>query len=390
MKVLILNHELTPLGGGAGRAADRIAAHLARRGHRVTCVTANANGQFPRRERREGYDIERVPGFRKNAFQNRLLPTFASYLTLGFLRAAAECRRDRPDVVHAFFTVPAGLAAAGIRRMFGIPFVVSLRGSDVPGHSPGNTLMRRLRGLAAAVWRRADAVVALSAGLLATARETAPLVDALYIHNGVDVQAFAPPADGRAGRQGDLRLVCVARLERLKGIHVLLPVLARLSAGSPPFRLRIVGDGPEREALTRQVRELGLDSRVEFAGAVAPDRMAAEYAAADVLVHPTLAEAFGQVLTEAMACGLPVLATRVGGIPEVVEDGVNGWLIPAADAEALAARLDAVLRLPREDLRKIGAVNRSAVISRFSWESVAAQYEDLYRKVVAHSEGPAA
>jgi len=380
MNILLLNHELSPLGGGAGRATHHIAECLVRMGHDVHCITTNANGKYPTREVRCGYTIHRVPGFRKPSGQNRLGPTSLSYLLCGRLRASGILREFQPDVVHSFFTVPGGILGAWVKRMCGAPLVVSLRGSDVPGYDPSKRIVKCLRPLIIRVWQVSDAVVALSEGLLRLARESAPLSDAIWIHNGVNASEFPCKVWADDDTTEDKRLLAVARLEPFKGLDVMLDAVAQLiKAGDTNFSLRVVGDGPLRSALDAQVGQLGLAKHVTFCGAVPPDTMAGIYADADCLVHPALNEAFGQVLTEAMACGLPIAATRTGGIPQIVKDGQNGWLVPPADPDALAGVLRRVIALPRAELVKLGKANAAYVRDRFSWESVASAYADMYQ-----------
>jgi glycosyltransferase involved in cell wall biosynthesis len=378
MKILMLNHELTPLGGGAGRATHHIASRLVAMGHSVDCLTTNANGTLPVEEERDGYRVLRVPGFRKSSGQNRLGPTFLSYLLFGYIKGGSLVRAEKPDVIHAFFTIPAGVLGCWLRKKYDIPLVVSLRGSDVPGHDENNTMIKRLKGLIVHVWRNSSAVVALSEGLLSLARQSDTLPSATAIHNGVCSQAF-PVKDFSATSSAVLTMVCVARLERFKGIDILLEALAAVDAAcSIQWTLNLVGDGPQRPLLEAQARRLGLADKVEFAGAVLPNQVAREYAKADLLVHPALSEAFGQVLTEAMSCGLPVLATRTGGIPEIINEGEQGWLVEPSSVEAFAQGLRNVFEVSRDDLEKMGKANSDFTREHFDWSQIAGQYAALY------------
>jgi glycosyltransferase involved in cell wall biosynthesis len=381
MNVLILNHELTPLGGGAGRATHNIAKRLVETGHEVQCLTTNANGAYPVREDRDGYTIHRVPGFRKVSGQNRLGPTFLSYILCGRWRAARILKEFKPDVVHAFFTIPGGLLGIWCKRKAGVPLVVSLRGSDVPGYDPSKRMVNRLVPIIRHIWKKSDAVVALSAGLLELARRTDPLPGATWIHNGVNAADF-PKKSWMESGDGTLRLLTVARLEPFKGVDVLLEALAKLLRdGQSGFHLRIIGDGSVRGALESKVVELGLGRYVEFCGSVRPNEMAGVYSGADCLVHPALNEAFGQVLTEAMCCGLPILATCTGGIPEIVKDGTHGWLVPPSDPGALADALARVLAAPYRQLVALGRANADYVRTSFSWDAIASAYAGVYERL---------
>ncbi|HVE87843.1 MAG TPA: glycosyltransferase family 4 protein [Myxococcales bacterium] len=196
------------------------------------------------------------------------------------------------------------------------------------------------------------------------------------IYNGVDLTRFAPrsevfdlepPAQGRA--EGPLRVVTVAHLIPHKGVDHLVRAVA---AARSCLQLTVVGDGPQLEALRALARELGVEAKVTFAGL--RDDVHALLAGCDVFVHPAVwEEAFGLTIAEAMAAGCAVVASRTGGIPEVVEDGVSGLLVPPGDPGALASTLD--LLGERADLRRqLGANARRRAQQRFSLEECAREH----------------
>jgi glycosyltransferase involved in cell wall biosynthesis len=150
---------------------------------------------------------------------------------------------------------------------------------------------------------------------------------------------------------------------------------------SPSALLRVVGDGPIEDELRRLCNDLGLGDRVEFTGYRSPAELEGIYAASDIFVLSTHSEAFANVVLEAMSWGLPVVSTRVGGCPEVIDDGFNGLLVEPGDIPAMA---NAITRLldDAELRRSFGARNRERIRSSFSWMGVAAEYEMLYEEVV--------
>jgi glycosyltransferase involved in cell wall biosynthesis len=154
---------------------------------------------------------------------------------------------------------------------------------------------------------------------------------------GVDPQRFAP-----ANRPRDPKpfaLLCVGRLTPAKGQHLLLEAMARLRDKGVPVTLTLVGDGPDRALLESRCQELGLAARVHFAGALNQDAVRPLYGQFDAFVLPSFAEGIPVVLMEAMASGLPCISTRIAGIPELIEDGENGLLVPASDVDGLCARI---------------------------------------------------
>jgi glycosyltransferase involved in cell wall biosynthesis len=216
------------------------------------------------------------------------------------------------------------------------------------------------------------------------------------VPNGIDLDetvAMASPIDGAATRRqhgigtGEFLLLSAGRIEANKGLDVLaraLAVSARRSLMSQTWRWAIVGAGPFRSALERRVRKLGLTDRVIFAGR-APERdLHGWYETADVFVHPTLYEGSSLVTLEAMAHRRPVIASRAGGLPDKVQPGVTGWLVPPGDAEALAAAVgEAVSR--RDSLAQMGEAGADLVRREFAWPSIADRQIAIYQELVSRT-----
>jgi colanic acid/amylovoran biosynthesis glycosyltransferase len=193
---------------------------------------------------------------------------------------------------------------------------------------------------------------------------------------GVDIDEFRPPRrDERADAR--LRILTVGRMLALKGHALLLEAVALRRAAGSPVRLTLVGDGPVREQLERLASDLGIDGDVTFAGAVASDRIHAYYAAADVFCLPSLAEGIPVVLMEAMATGLPVVATRIAGIPELVREGECGLLVVPGRGDVLAEAL-ARLADSRELRRAMGTAARGRVAAEFERQRSARRLRAIF------------
>lgn len=193
------------------------------------------------------------------------------------------------------------------------------------------------------------------------------------VHCGVEPARYGAE---RAGRDGPVEIVTVCRLAPLKGVAVLLEALAR-SGAAGAVRLTVVGDGPARAALERAAAARGLGGRVRFTGYRSQDQVAAHLAEADIFVLASFAEGVPVVLMEAMAGRLPVIATRVGGVAELVEDGVSGLLVAPSDAAGLA---DAIARLAADPaLRaRMGEAGRAKVAAEFDVDAEAARLAALF------------
>ena len=226
--------------------------------------------------------------------------------------------------------------------------------------------------------------VAQAHGAYLAAAEGCPARKVFVIPNGVDVNAFKPSAPNEGLRaalglppQAPLALI-VAALRPEKNHELFLQAVARVTRQLPEARFLLVGDGPRRSALEELSRSLGIQDRVLFLGTRSdiPQLLSI----ADVLVLSSHMEANPVSILEALACGKPVVAPRVGSIPETIEDGMNGYLFPAGDEAQLAARLGHLLECP-EQARRMGAIGRERVVAHWSLERMVEGYQDLIDRI---------
>jgi glycosyltransferase involved in cell wall biosynthesis len=297
-------------------------------------------------------------------------------------------RRRRPALVHAH-TSKAGFLARLAARLTGVPSVYSPRGTILEGYFTG---WRQRLFLAldrrAARWSRC--IVGLtpeeSQSYLAAGIGTPD--QHVQIPIGVDLASLTPPAAEERARLRQARgiapeelvLVTVGRLVPVKDQATLVRGLARLGNEVPPWRCRIVGDGPEEASLRRLVAETGLTDRVTLTGP--SEDVPGELALADLFVLTSINEGFGRVLLEAMAARLPVVATAVGGIPSVLDGGRVGLLVPAGDPPALAGALTALIASPAERDR-LARSGYERVRDHYSLEAMVDGHRDLYERLLA-------
>lgn len=290
---------------------------------------------------------------------------------------AAELRRERADllVCHGYKAGVIGWFAA---RRAGIPVIAVSRGWTA------HTLkVRAYEALDRRMLQRMDAVVCVSAAQAAKVARTAIARDCLHvIHNSVDPTRFRHrDAAGRAILEGlfasppNVIIAAVGRLSPEKGFDQLIHAARLIVRARDRIGIVLIGEGPDRRMLEALVRASGLESSVVFAGfRTDVDRL---IPCADVLVQASHTEGLPNVVLEACAAGLPVVATDVGGTSEIIEDGVNGFLVPAAVPSALAQRVIDIVRSP--DLgREMGQRGRHLVRAQFSFARQAAQYQDLF------------
>lgn len=359
--------------GGAANACGHLALGLRARGHEVHVLTAALEGEARRTDPEGPRLIEvPVPGHRGGAFSVGRLAWFAWRSARGTMCPAGV------DVVHAFFSLPGGWVARRWAHRAGVPYVVSLRGSDVPGFRSPRTapVFRALAPVLRRVWQGAGAVVANSDELKNLAAEswTGPVE---VIPNGVDADRFAP-AEG--GSDSGIRVLMVNQLIPRKRVSSLLDAWPHvLSRGEPSAALDIVGRGHAEADLRARVRSLGVEGSVFFHGALPRSDMPARYRASDLFVLLSEREGMSNALLEAMASGLACCVSPGANAGSLVQDGVSGLVVDPMRPDWWHVLAD-LLRRP-EERRRLGAAARSRVESQFSWASVTERYIELYGRV---------
>ena len=377
MNLLLINYELPPIGGGGGRATWQIALRLVGMGHRVRVLTSRF-GDLPLEEMREGVRIRRIPVLRTRC-DRASVRELVSFMVKSITPALRWAEESRPDVVCAFFVIPGGPAAWKLKRRLGVPYVLALRGSDIP--RPELARQQRLHFFTRPFIRRmlhdAVGVTAVSGGLREAALRLAPDLPIAVIPNGVDTGFFYPAPD-LSSREPGPELLYVGRLREFKGVQHIIRALPGISQElGRPARLTVVGDGPYLKALASLAARqcaAGAQADVRFVGWAEQEEMRDYCHRASVVILPSLVEGHPNVLLEGMACGLPCVASDVPGTREVVTPE-TGLLVPAENPDAIKR---AVVKL----LVKPGLwheMSRAALARAegFSWQSVAQRYESV-------------
>jgi glycosyltransferase involved in cell wall biosynthesis len=388
MRVLLLNYEYPPLGGGAGVATQALARGLASRGVMVDVITAGQRDECVSEVLWDGHAAEeglltvyRVKTSRHGIHEAGMGGAF-SYLRTALPLARARMRDEHYDVLHLFFSLPTG-AMLPFLRLGDTPVILSLRGSDVPGYDPYlrglGRAHRVLRPLTRWIWHRASRVVAVCESLGRLALRTDPHLRYSVIPNGVDLARFRPSVRSRSRRTGKVRCLAVARLVERKGVGDLIRAIASLERGR--YELEIVGSGPDEQRLKELTRQLGVVREVIFAGPVDRAAIPGRYRDADIFTLVPREEAFGNVFAEALASGLPIVGSTVGGVPELVEHGTNGFLVPPGEPRAVAAAIRMLGEHP-EVRTRIGRWNRTQAEANLSWARVTTRYLSLYNGVL--------
>lgn len=398
-RICTLIDRFPPLVGGVERQAEQLSRQLAERGYDVLVITRRAEAQLPAMELRDGLRILRVgsAGERSHKINIVAIPAF--------LRALFQHRHDY-DLLHVHDMFSLVICAVIVRLLLGKPFIIKVptRGNVSRMASPNTpvSLYSRLLHsvlLPPPLWKwllnRASRFIALSDEIAEELAEAGLSAKTVRIPNAVDVQRFVPAtvAEKQLLRQQlrlpvDARLIVShGRISRRKRLDVLIAALAQL-----PRDVQVVLPGPydtlQRDLpdeLRALITRLGLEGRVHLPGATdAPE----EYlCAADIFAMPSEQEGMPNALLEAMGCGLPCCASRIGGVVDVLTDGENGLLSPAGDAAALAANLQMLLDDPAQ-AQVLGIAARKTMQARYTWDGIMPQYEALYAAVLRESGKP--
>lgn len=375
MKLLLVNYEYPPVGGGAGNATAYLARALRTLGHDVVVVTASYRdlcGWYDDR----GVNILRLRSLRRSVHYARL-SEMLSYVVHACWSVPRLAARMKPDGCVVFFSLPCGPIGWLAKRATGVPYVVALRGGDVPGAETSISYLQRiLAPIRRMVLAGARAVTANSSGLAAISSATDAFpVD--VIPNGVDTEFYHPGTD--EGAQSEtMDLLFVGRFNGQKNLLFLLQQFSVARARTPTLRLTMVGDGPHRNMLEAEARRLGIADAVRWRGWMEKSALAALYREVDVFLNPSLYEGMPNTVMEAMASGLPVIASAVAGNDELVEHGRTGLLFNLDDSNAFANAM--VFLSANPHLRaSYGRSGRAAVLSRFSWEATAQRYAAYFQ-----------
>lgn len=386
-RIILLNYEFPPLGGGAANATLFFGRALVTLGHRPTVITSGLRNEH-RCSDEDGVRVHRLRTNRPAADRSSV-KDMISYMIAAARHAPCIARAEKADAIIAFFTIPSGVVARWLTLQLDLPYIVSLRGSDVPGHDRTLNRMHAITlPLRRCVLRNAIAVVANSDGLAATARAADPFPIQI-IPNGVDCDRFNPdPNCSVRSPNAPLRILFVGRVHREKNLGSVIRQLSKLPAGiRARIELLVAGDGAQRPELFGLASELGVADQVRWLGWQSKASLPALYRTAHALVNPSLYEGMPNVVLEAMASALPVIASDIPGNRAVVVADKTGLFFPLDDEAVLGSALSRLFHEPRL-ASDFGRAGRHRAERDFSWTSAAQSYLELLPKPSAKFPTP--
>ncbi len=376
MRILVLVHEFPPVGGGGGRVAEDICSKLVQRGHEVKVLTTHIRG-LPFKEERNGFQVIRVGSLRKQPYRASFL-SMAIYILAGLWTGLHLLIGFRPDVIHGHFAVPAGALAWLLSRLTRIPYILTVHLGDVPGGVPEKTdvWFRWVYPFTPRIWRDAKEIIAVS-------EFTRQLALKKYkekvrvVPNGADLSALMPrdiflndpPRIVFAGRFMEQKnpVQFVHTLNELKGLK---------------WQSVMIGDGPLMQDIKCAIEKYGLQDRFQLTGWLEPREVLDWFDKSDILFMPSRSEGLPVVGVQALAKGLAIVASRVGGFVDLVDEAHNGYLIESSETADFSTSLSGLL----SDSHRLLSF-RSASLEKarsFGLEQIVKEYENIFLRI-AHA-----
>ena len=365
MNILMLNYEFPPLGGGAGNANYYLLKEFSKYPDLNIDLVTSSSDKFRIERFAENISIHFLDINKNNkelhyqSNKNLMVFTIKAYLYAKKLR-----KQNNYDLCHAFFGIPCG----AIALLLNVPYIVSLRGSDVPFYNKRYYWLDRLmfQRLSKYIWKRAKNVIANSEGLKELAQKTAPGQEIDVIYNGVDLNKFYPLPDKVINEK--IKLISTGRLIERKGYAYLIDALK----DNKNVELTLIGEGDLTDDLKKRSKVNNVE--VKFIGRVAHDKIPDYLRSADIFVLPSLNEGMSNSILEAMACGLPVVATDTGGSKELIKE--NGYIVNKGSTLDLKKAIDRYLY--DKDLIKSHSSKSRKIAEGMSWSANAKLYKKQY------------
>jgi len=383
MRVLVINYEYPPIGGGGGFVTRDILEQMVEYGHGVSIVTSHYRG-LKKHEMVNGVEIFRVPVLFRNKMEVASSLSMLSYFPSSLFHALLNFNGRRYDVINTHFAVPSGPTGYLLSKVFGLPNVLTIHGGDIfdPSKSLSPHKTPALRNVVQFVVNYADRVVAQSNDTKANAYQY------YLVKRHIDIipLGIKKPVFGKRNRSDfgldpeEIVFSTIGRLVKRKNLDDALEILSRIK-DLYRFTFLIIGEGPERSHLEKLIRRFGLDGRARLLGNVSDEVKFQLLDLSDCYLSTALHEGFGLVFLEAMECGLPVICYNRGGQNDFLINGRTGFLVQLGDKETFGEK---IVRLIRDSkLKNRMSLHNRRYVQNYYIGECANQYISLFEKVVS-------
>ncbi len=379
MRILMINYEYPPIGGGAGVIAKHIAEGLVRLGHELHVLSVNY-GDLPDSIEENGVLVTRLKSKRSYAWQSNPIEML-SWMRYAKKFLRRHLKQESYDLCFAHFALPGGEVAYSMNLEFGLPYVLMSHGHDIPWFFPKqmwfyHTItyfwIRKIVLNSKALFVQSDAMESNAKMFLGNERSN--LVK--QIPNGWDADFYYPDLGKKAAC---FELLFPGRLVKQKDPFTILKAVLRLKNEIPHLKLRVLGDGPLRKTMEMWVKSNNLQNFVHFDGWVAKSKMREAYQACSMVVLPSLNEGMSMATMEAMACGAYVVVTDVSRNTMLVTPDVNGAIVGMRDDEALSETILAYYYEKHLKQYHVPQASIESLADIYSWDAVLKAYDEVFK-----------
>jgi len=358
---------------GAELFVYEISKRLVQNGHNVTVLTKHPakelSQKLPNHEVIDGIKVYRVNYLNKNFL--RSATSFPGFMKEGW----RIMKKEKIDLIHSHITYPSGIVGVFLKKFSKKPLMITIQGDELFDY-PDKPFLNYLKPVIISTLKKADKIHSVSNALKkVVVKEGVPDEKVIIIPNGVDMSRFT---SGEFKKQKII--LTTSRLTVKNRINNLINAFALSLKHYPELKLWIAGDGPEEDNLKRLVDKLGIKDSVVFLGFVEHKNIPEIYSKSFMFVRAPISEGFGISFIEAMSAGLPTIASNVGGIVDIIQDGNNGLLVPPDNVELLAQAIKKIVE-DEQFAKKLSENARNTVIKKYSWQTVTEQIEGVYEKL---------
>ncbi|MCK4798084.1 MAG: glycosyltransferase family 4 protein [Spirochaetes bacterium] len=367
MKILLLNYEFPPIGGGAGNATHYILNEFSKNKNIEIDLVTSSVSDFKIKEFSQKIYIHYLDIGKNGNLHFQTNKELLLYSWKAYKYSKQLIKKKEFDLIHAFFGIPCGYIAMKLK----LPYIVSLRGSDVPSYNKRFKIFDKFifKRLNKKIWNNAKLVIANSQGLRELALQSSPAQDISVIYNGVNVDEFKQVKKNKINKK--ITLISTGRLIQRKGYEYLIRALKDLD----DIQLNLIGDGDIKSHLEGLSKKLNVD--VNFVGKKNHNEIKKYLQQADIFILPSLNEGMSNSALEAMACGLPIVVTDVGGSKELINH--NGFIVQKASVDSIKCALNKYLS--NKKLIIDHGLKSRKIAEKMSWKKAASDYEEAYQSV---------